>query len=344
MGIRKKLEQKNGSVLILTLLIITILVTIVLETQSKNRVYLTSTIYMARKERCRALARSGLALAKALLTYDRAQDNESDHPGEIWAHPDEQDGLDLPAPERGQILLQIADEQAKFSINYLIDSRGRWREEYRQAFFNLLIGPAFHLDPEKAQNIIIAIKDWLDSDELPESEAGFEQDYYDQNKKKIRVRNGPIQTLSELRHIAGISDSLYFGDSGRPGLKELLTIFSDGKVNINTAPQYILASLIKQGDTGVPAEDALDFAQEMIEYRQDRMHFDKLSSSGWYNNLPGALGIHFYSFITIKSRYFSVLSTGKLGQTEVKVRAILKLKTQQNKKKIKFIPLFVEYS
>lgn len=344
--IKKPQHQNNkGSILLITLLIITILVTITLETQRKIQLYQAGATYITRKSSCTDVARSGLALAKALLTYDRKEKNRSDHLGEIWAHPHDQDELELPEPENGEIILKISDEQAKFPINYLVTSTGKWRDSYRQVFFNLLTGPCFQLDQEKALNIMNAIKDWLDKDDTPETEDGFEQSYYDAHEMHVKVKNGPLQCLAELQNIAGITEEIYFGTAGRPGLKDLLTIYTKGKININTASSFVLAALIKQDETaeaGVPPDEAWDFANAMLDYRQDSMHYDELSSTQWYNNLPGALDIHFFSLITTRSNYFSVLSTGKSGEMQARIWTVWELKKVKNS--IKFKTLFMEFS
>ena len=45
----------------------------------------------------------------------------------------------------------------------------------------------------------------------------------------------PLTSLAELRLIRGVSASLYVGTEENPGLKDLLTVYSDGKINVNTA-------------------------------------------------------------------------------------------------------------
>ena len=335
-------ENSQGGILLITLLIITILVTIVLETQYKIQIYQAGAAYTERKSACTVLARSGLALAKALLDYDRKEKNKSDHPGEIWAHPDEQDEVDLPEPENGQIILKISDEQARFPINCLVTSQGKWRYKYRRVFFNLLTGPCFRLSQEKALKIMAAIKDWLDRDAIPQTGDGFEQEYYNQHHINVKVRNGPLQYVAELQDIAGITEEIYAGRHGRPGLKDLVTVYSDGKVNINTASSYLLCALINQDEGGVDSDEAWQFATAMVDYRQNSMHYDELASTGWYNNLSGSLNIHFPDFIAIKSDYFSVLSTARIGLTQAQIWTVWHLRKDRDSLKLR--TLFMEFS
>ncbi len=50
----------------------------------------------------------------------------------------------------------------------------------------------------------------------------------------------PFQTIEEIRFMPGISDDEWFGDGRNAGLKDVLTCWGDGKININTAPPEVL--------------------------------------------------------------------------------------------------------
>lgn len=50
----------------------------------------------------------------------------------------------------------------------------------------------------------------------------------------------PFQSIEELRLIDGVSDDDWFGDDVTPGLKDVLTLWGDGKINVNTASEDVL--------------------------------------------------------------------------------------------------------
>jgi len=61
----------------------------------------------------------------------------------------------------------------------------------------------------------------------------------------------PFQTIEELRFLDDkISDKEWFGDEDTPGLKDLLTCWGDGQVNINTASAEVL-NCIPDADEGI---------------------------------------------------------------------------------------------
>ncbi|MCL4692974.1 MAG: general secretion pathway protein GspK [Candidatus Hydrogenedentes bacterium] len=67
----------------------------------------------------------------------------------------------------------------------------------------------------------------------------------------LRRRGGPLGNdepmpflaIDEARLLEGISDSDWYGSKDRPGLRDLFTIYGDGRVNVNTAPREVLESL-----------------------------------------------------------------------------------------------------
>lgn len=74
------------------------------------------------------------------------------------------------------------------------------------------------------------------------------------------TEDGPVafHDIAELRYFRGLDESDWFGEGDVPGLRELLTTFGDGRVNINTAPRAVLGML---PDVGADAAD------DILSYR-----------------------------------------------------------------------------
>ncbi len=70
---------------------------------------------------------------------------------------------------------------------------------------------------------------------------------------KILVKERPFRLLTEIRRLPEITDEIFAGspEEGYPGLNDLATVWSDGKINLNTAPPHIIACL------GIPEETAV---------------------------------------------------------------------------------------
>ncbi len=114
------------------------------------------------------------------------------------------------------------------------------------------------------QAAVSSILDWIDKDDVPNPD-GAEKEYYMSLTGAYACRNGPLESVEELAFIKGITPDLYFGtgprepvedlndpapertrataEEGTPGLCEMLTVYGDGKINLNTAPAAVLKTL-----------------------------------------------------------------------------------------------------
>jgi general secretion pathway protein K len=126
-----------------------------------------------------------------------------------------------------------------------------------------------------------SIMDWVDTDDSPRP-AGAESDYYQSLDPPYYAKNAPIDDLSELRFIKGITPDMYFGSSATNvqesvfehhklgfgnapgqapdyafGLTNVFTPYSSGKINVNTADETVL-ELIPGMDT-TSAQNILKF-------------------------------------------------------------------------------------
>lgn len=94
------------------------------------------------------------------------------------------------------------------------------------------------VDEREAVQIARALEDWQDSDNEVRF-AGAEQKQY---QTPVQVRNAPLQTLDELRYIRGMTDMLF------RKVSPFLTLYSDGYINLMTAPEPVLAAYIQDKD------------------------------------------------------------------------------------------------
>jgi general secretion pathway protein K len=315
-GGERRRKKEAGAALILVLLMISILVVLAVETLRAMQVEEAGARYFQDSFQAEALAKSGVHVTTALLLKDAkdAETNQADHLGEPWAQVGQPgaEGVPLSLSEIGTLEGQVTDESSKFPINALVDDKGALRPAYAQVLGRLLTNPPFQMAEEDAKALVAAIKDWLDPDDETTEGGGAESDYYQSQEKPHGCRNGPMTSVDELLLVRGMTDALYYGKHGSPGLKDLLTVYSGGKININTAGPLVLQALI---NPSTPPETAAGWVESVIDYRQERMHWDYLGEPDWYRtrmigfsdiSLPAEL-------ITVQSSYFSVRMTGKAG-------------------------------
>lgn len=81
-----------------------------------------------------------------------------------------------------------------------------------------------------------AIADWRDADNqaLPD---GAEESYYRSLQNPYHCKNGNLESLEELFLVRGITPAIF------KKIKDVVTVYGDGKVNLNTATESVLKAL-----------------------------------------------------------------------------------------------------
>jgi general secretion pathway protein K len=214
-------------------------------------------------------ARSGVEVARWVLANDSTGPfAQSDSSLNKWAGgPGDTNGplagVDLSHVELGErvvLSIKIVDNESKFNINRATP------EILGQALTQIGV------DASLVPTIRDSILDWRDQDhaELPN---GAETDFYKRQTPPYRCKNGPIDDLSELLLVSGITPAMYWGSRitgaqrpvlNRPvnarsaleepiyeiGFVDLFTALSSGQLNINTAkPEaFLVLPMSEQAD------------------------------------------------------------------------------------------------
>lgn len=229
------------------------------------------------------VARSAFELGLTLLRVD---ESDVDSAEDIWAAgPQEMNW------EGRQLRLEVEDEERRFPINALVtpftgEGVPPPPSDEQQALSKALVR---FLDKQgvSGQSAAPALVDWIDADNIPVV-GGSEVS----NDMAVPVKNAPLDSLSELLFIrgwtaplgappkpllGGLTSTLPMGDkveiddgSSAQGTQtsvngsqwsDWLSLHSEGKININTAPREILLSLDEQ------MTDAL--VEEIVRKRQE---------------------------------------------------------------------------
>ena len=295
------------------------------------------------------LGRSGVEVAKWVLAQSSQGPNaQFDSLKQKWAGGigetnDALAGVDLKnypiyGPDgslRGTLAIDIKDLDRKFNIN---------RADpiiLNQAL--TLIG----VDAGAMGTVANSILDWIDKDKSPHM-SGTESEVYEQQDPPYFAKDGPIDDLSELLLIRGVTPAMYWGTSGgglppifnRPqgqksvfeeptyavGLADLFTPLSGPGININTASATVLqmipvideniAQAILQRRAGMDGQDGTE----------DDMPFrNPAELSIGMGGVPPAPGLQqFMNLFTTKSQVFEVHVTASIGSSKREYVAILR--------------------
>ncbi len=304
-------NNQRGVALIITLLILTILIVVGLEINRSIRVEASLAGNFRDLTQAGYIAKSGVEIARALLQED---DQAYDALNERWAQLEILSLFSAQLFPEGYFAGKISDENAKFNPNFLIDAYGMVNLKKRNQLERLitLLGH----DPK----LMDAILDWLDPDDQKRP-MGAEKEYYEIEKKIKGPANGPLANLPEITLIKGMDQKIFYGSEEKEGLGKYLTIYSDGKININTAPLLVLMSLSPKIDQAL--------AKTLIEYRQEKP-FKKLED---LRSVPGWEEIYaeVSSEITVRSNYFAVNVLGHFREARAIIQAVIKREGKKTK-------------
>lgn len=300
------LRNNRGFALILTILIVSLIVALTLQFNTSTR----SALYAAANLRdgitLDHVARSGFNFALAILLEDLSG-NDFDTLNEAWARSEEFSFGSASLFEKDRFEIRIKDLSGRIQINALVDEKGEYNSGQKEILTRLLNSEEFGLSPQEVSDLIDAIKDWIDYDDEV-TRFGAENAYYQALERPYSCRNGPVELLEGLLLIKGITRDLFYGKDEKPGIAQFLTVYGDGRVNINTADPLLLRALSDQIDQKM--------AEEMVAYRRNEKR--DLSNPKWYQDVSGMRHVTLDpDLVTTSSAYFEVQSKGlrdKMGR------------------------------
>lgn len=240
-----------------------------------------------------AIARAAASWAAAIL----AEDNRAiDHLGEAWARP-------IPpfAAENAELAGAIADEQAKFNVNNLVQDGGGASPANVVAFQRLLV--LLGLPPALAETLT----DWLDPDDIVTAPDGAESAYYLTLDPPYRAANRRIVDIGELVRVRGFSAETLARLA--PYVTALPTTTA---VNVNTASALVLQAILPSL-SGAQAAD-------IVQNRKERPYPDQATFLRATGQTPSA---SIAAQIDVKSRYFSTEVSVHLARVTVGYRTLL---------------------
>ena len=236
----------------------------------------------------------------------------------------------------GSFTWKITDLERKWNINTLVQPGG---QEILQNAFTLM-----GVDAGASTPIVNSILNWIDKGSRMQ---GAESEYYHGQDPPLLAKDAPIDDLSELLFVRGISEApeLYWGGaatnymlasfqrragrSGLPsdalgspyGLRDLFTPLSVGRVNINTASAEVLQL--------IPGIDPMA-AQAIVAGREGEDEpmgmtgpYRSLSQLDRIPELPRGLGARLGQFCDVRSRTFEAEIETQIGGYKRQFIAIL---------------------
>ncbi|MGA7827620.1 MAG: type II secretion system minor pseudopilin GspK [Geobacteraceae bacterium] len=295
------MKNEKGFALLITLIITALLIAVT--TEFIHDVFVETSLLHSYEDAQQAslLAESGVQGATKVLTLALASQNYTSLL-DGWAAPQAfQD-------ERGSLSVNIKEESGKLDINSIVYPNGTLNEDYYGIAERLLDRLGLPVD------LADSAADWIDSDDTTRP-GGAESSFYQALPTPYTTKNAPLETYEELRMVSGFNDTIL------SKLSPYLTVYAESRgapfsrVNVNTAPEELLASLDEQMTD--------DLAGRIIEYRNQT----PIKTPSEITQIPGleTIGIAIQGKISVKGTVFRIQSRAQVKDTVRIIEAIVRI-------------------
>ncbi|MCI0748141.1 MAG: general secretion pathway protein GspK [Verrucomicrobia subdivision 3 bacterium] len=339
-------RRNSGIALIIVLLVVTVLGLMAIHFGSLMKVETKLARNSSFDNEFDWIARSGVEAAKYVLAADlQGPSGQLDALNEIWAGGPGVDTNDMAAQfplahfeigPRRSVDTKIIDLDRKFNINVADETI------LRQAM--TLIG----VDPAAQATIIDSILDWCDRD-MNSHTRGVESDFYKSGQGYLGIpyvaKDGPIDDLSELLLINGVTDGIYLGSGAglrafsdlrqasrsrfdepiyTTGLRDLFTALSGRSLNINTASATTLQLLPPIDENVAHAIIQRRAGPDGTDGTLDDTPFRSPAEIGTVPGLPPPVLQQFARFFTTRSIVFEATVVARIGSDTRTYTAVLR--------------------
>jgi general secretion pathway protein K len=234
------LRQEKGMVLLLVLTVVALLSALLVEFAFSGRLDLRLAETYRDSTRAYYLASGGIRAGQMLL---HEGSKEYDAREELWGR-----GVaNFPVGD-GFISIGIEDLDGRLAINALV--AGNNPQTMQMKRFSRLFE---NLELDSPDDLVAALIDWLDSDDEvynQDGKLGAESDYYQRLDSPYQTRNGPLVGMEELLLVRGFTPEVV------ERISPFVAIHGDMRVNLNTAPPEVIATLYFDDEQPVSLEEA----------------------------------------------------------------------------------------
>lgn len=302
------MRGERGFALVITLIVTALLVALLAEFVNEVYVDTSHSHNFVASQQAGLLAQSGIDGGIKLLQLSNSLKQGPPYSSlhDPWAKvPPYDAGV-------GSVTLSIEEESGKLNLNNATTDNGT-RNEYIKLTESLL--DKLKLAPELSSTLL----DWSDLDDRPQPNSyGAETSYYSSLKAPYAAKNQKLETVEELALLKGFTPLLV------AKLKPYVTVYgaskgeSETKININTAPREVLASL----DPVV--KDVL--IDQILDYRRKK----PIKGPSELNEIAGinAISPLFTSRITYSGSVYRIRSEGRVGESISVAEAVVRMGPQ----------------
>ena len=259
---RRSLSLRRGAILIFTLWVLSFLVVLAANLGYGVRQTMTFMKRIEERSQMAHIAQGGVKVALALLTDDLQKSQFQYTPAsKSFRHNNPARFADIRLVEGGCEISYsaVTDERGLEKRFGAVDEEGKINVNTADKLvLKRIAGLALSLDEQHAQKIAEAIFDWRQAGDS-ELKGFFSDDYYANLKYPYSKKDEPFELPDEFLLVKGIDRPMV------DVLRNYLTVYGAGQVNINTASKPVLMALgleeavvdkilkVRRGNDGIEA-------------------------------------------------------------------------------------------
>ncbi|UCE98802.1 MAG: general secretion pathway protein GspK [Planctomycetota bacterium] len=314
---RKRTKTKRkGFVVVVVLAILMMLTVLLLGFNYKSRLCLQAADHFKKSKLALNSARAGLNIAIAAIgTNDDIFTNKT-----LQSLFSPEHTFDI---AEAVCSVTINQENSKLNVNLLTDKNDKPDRTAIEQLLRLidLLNQKQIEHPHIGYGIVPAIIDWTDADDqvahlhyIKDKNLGAESAYYQKLSEPYNCSNASFKTTEELLLIKGLTPDVF------QRIYDYVTVYGDGKININSASKLVIESLSQKMDPAL--------AKIIIDQRKIK----PFNSVAEVQNVPGMTDA-IYSAIKEKvtvspsDGYYHVTSKGTVNHMSRTILAVLRKNT-----------------
>jgi len=313
--------KKSGIILITTLWILAILS--VLAVGIGFRVSIEARLSKYNLDRIKGLylAKAGIVKAMGVLskdtnTYDSIREcgitlSPNKNPEDVFIEKLGEGSFTISYNEEGRNCYGLMDEERKININ---------KAEYR-VLYQLLLG-------KEPENLAASIINWRGPVQL--MVEGAQDNDYESLEAPYKCKHADFSCIEELMLVKGMTPEIF------ESIKEHITVYTDGKININTATVRVLRAF-GLSDQSIGTIILTRNGADNVAGTKDDNYFDNIGA------IADQIGLPAYSpertvlsenYFTTASKYFRIESKGMIDKSKIDGRIVCVI--DKGSKKLKY--------
>ncbi len=306
------MKDKRGIALIMVLIFLFLISALIMENTVSSSLKLELLTASRAYLQAYSLAWGGINYGLGVLARD--DDLRVDWLGEAWAQ-----GPFEPEEKEGRVKIWIEDEMGRVNVNRLGKAKKRERRDRIEQLLELcdLLHTSYSFVP--------ALIDWIDADKevtvlsfVSGENEGAEDEYYTYLDNPYPAKNLPLEVPAEILWIKGMDKEKWQGSEETPGWEKLLTLWGNGRVNLNTAPFPVLKATLQVYSSEVIGDDLIE---EMVEARKNDpfLNVDSLSP---YLDKKVISRLRRSALLGFSSSIFSVKAEARVEGVKVTIKSV----------------------